>query len=150
MDAKGKQARGGIEFTVISALVFLGLDSKPRIPVGENFRILAWIDRDRANIEYFRRRRLGKRRHRETNKRDHKTDFSNRRNHPHKSPFNSSSLLISSLGLLAWMEVKCLSKFVHCFGLSRMVFLRHRAKKEPSIHRFYAQRRVGQPLASGA
>src|SRR5262249_60910127 len=76
-----------------------------RIPVGENFRILAWIDRDRANIEYFRRRRLGKRRHRETNKRDHKTDFSNRRNHPHKSPFNSSSLLISSLGSLGLARI---------------------------------------------
>ena len=55
MDAKGKQASGGVEFAVISPLVFPGLDSKPRIPVGKNFRILAWIDRDRADIQYFRR-----------------------------------------------------------------------------------------------
>src|SRR5437868_14231467 len=97
MDAKGKQASGGVEFAVISALVFPGLDSKPRIPVGKNFRILAWIDRDRADIEYFRWRRLGKRRHREKHKRDHKIEFSNSRspNHPHKFHFSSSTLLVS-------------------------------------------------------
>src|SRR5262245_59705364 len=76
MDAKGKQASSGVEFAVISPPVFLGLDSKPRIPVGENLCILAWIDRDRTDIQYFCRRRLGKRRHREKNKRDHKIDFS--------------------------------------------------------------------------
>src|SRR5689334_21702757 len=99
MDAKSKQASGGIEFAVISPLVLLGLDSKPRIPVGKNFRILAWIDRDRADIQNFRRRRLGKRRHREKNKRDHEIDFSNSRSrdHPHKFHFNSSSLLVSEL-----------------------------------------------------
>src|SRR5215471_5809706 len=95
MDAKGKQASGGVEFAVISALVFLGLDSKPRIPVGENLCILAWIDRDGADIQYFRRRRLGKRRHCEKNKRDHKIDFSCSRNHPHKFHFSSSSLPVS-------------------------------------------------------
>src|SRR5215468_890056 len=94
MDAKGKQASGGVEFAVISPVKFPGLDSKSRIPVGENFRILAWIDRDRADIQYFRRRRLGNRRHREKHERDHKTAFSNSRsrNHPHKSHSSSSSL----------------------------------------------------------
>src|SRR5258706_15925340 len=97
MDAKGKQASRGVEFAVVSALEFPGLDSKPRIPVGKNFRILAWIDRDRADIKYFRRRRLGKHRHREKNKRDRKIDFSNSRsrNHHHKFIVNSSSLLVS-------------------------------------------------------
>src|SRR5262252_8539890 len=96
MDAKGKQASGGGELAVISPTVFLGLDSKPRIPVGKNFRILAWIDRDRADIQYFRRRRLGKHRQREKNKRDQKIDFSNShsRNHPHKFRFSSSSLRV--------------------------------------------------------
>src|SRR5215510_1802344 len=94
MDAKGKQTSGGVEFAVISAFVFPGLDSKPRIPVGEDLCILAWIDRDRADIQYFRRLRLGKPRHCEKNKRNHKTDFSNsrNRNHPQKFHFSSSSV----------------------------------------------------------
>src|SRR5215813_3672689 len=93
MDAKGKQAGGSVEFAIISALVFFGLDSKPRIPVGENLCILAWVDRDRANIQYFRWGRLRKRRHRENNKRDHKIEFSSSRsrNHPHKFHVSSSS-----------------------------------------------------------
>src|SRR5262249_12275484 len=96
-DAKGKQAGGGFEFAVISPLVFLGLDSKPRIPVCKNLRVLAWIDRNRADIQYFRLRRLGKRRHREKHKRDHKIEFSNsrNRNHPHKFHFSSSSVPVS-------------------------------------------------------
>src|SRR5262249_27951561 len=98
MDAKGKQAGSGVEFAVISALVFPGLDSKPRIPVGQNFRILAWIDRDRADIKYFRRRRLGIRRDRENKKRNHQKDFSHRRNHLHKFHLISSSLRVSGTG----------------------------------------------------
>src|SRR5690242_7687685 len=96
MDAKSKQASGGVEFPVISAAVFLGLDSKPRIPVCENFCILAWIDRDGANIQYFRRRRLGKRQHPQKNKQNTKTDFSNTHscNHPHK--FHLSLLIFAS------------------------------------------------------
>src|SRR5262245_21628327 len=99
MDAKGKQARGGVEFAVISPLIFPGLDSKPRIPVGENLCILAWIDRDRTDIKYFRRRRLGKRRRREKNKRDHKIDFSHgrSRNHPNRFHVSFSSLPVSEL-----------------------------------------------------
>src|SRR5262245_56178109 len=93
MDAKGKQAGSGIEFAVISSLVFLGLDSKPRIPIGKHFRIWAWIDRDSADIKYFRRLRLAKRGHREKNKRDHKIDFANSRRANHL--FISSSLSVS-------------------------------------------------------
>src|SRR5262249_8694645 len=101
MDTKGKQSSGGIDFRVISSLVFLRLDSKPRIPVGKNFRILAWIDRDRPDIQYFRRRRLGKRRHRKENRRDHKTDCSNSRswNHPHEFHFSSSPLSSCNAGV---------------------------------------------------
>src|SRR5258708_3457534 len=97
MDAKEKRASGGVDLGVISALVFLGLDSKLHIPVGKNFRILAWIDRDRADVEYFRWRRLGKRLQREKNNRNHKPDFSNSRcrNHPHKFHVKSSSLPVS-------------------------------------------------------
>src|SRR5690349_4861123 len=97
MDGKEKRASGGVELGVISPLEFFGLDSKPRIPVGKNFRILARIDRDCADRQYFRQRRLGKRRHREKNKRDHKIDFSNSRSwsHDHKFHVNSSSLPVS-------------------------------------------------------
>src|SRR5262245_30731525 len=118
MDAKGKQASGSVEFAVISALVFPGLDSKPRIPVGENFCILAWIDRDRANIQYFRRRRLGKPRHREKNNWDHKIDFSNSRsrNHPHKFQVSSSSLPVS--------EPVCIVPIQNATNPSRFLCLR--------------------------
>src|SRR5215470_1160988 len=97
MDAKGKQASRGVEFAVISPLVFPGLDSKSRIPLGKNSCILAWINRDRADIQYFGLRRLGKRRHREKNKRDHKIDSSNSRsgNQFHKLHFSSSSVPVS-------------------------------------------------------
>src|SRR5204863_8217847 len=76
---------------------YTGLDSKPRIPVGKNFRILAWIDRDRADVEYFRRRRLGKSRRRENNKQDYEVDFSNSDswNHPHRFRVSSLSLPLS-------------------------------------------------------
>src|SRR5215510_16037428 len=94
MDAKGKQAGGGIEFAIISSLVFLGLDSKPRIPVSKNFRILAWIDRDRANIKYFRRLRLSKCRNAEKNKRDHKINFATNRSRNHLDKFHFSSTSI--------------------------------------------------------
>src|SRR6478672_5567784 len=95
MDAKGKQARGGVEFAVIATLVFPGLDSKPRIPVSENFCILAWIDRDRADIQYFRRRRLGERRHKENKKRDHKIECSSSHTVSLRFHFSSSSLSVS-------------------------------------------------------
>src|ERR1043165_6250084 len=95
MDTEDKQASRGLELAVVSALEFLGLDSKSRIPVGQNFRVLAWIDRDRTHVEYFRRRRFGKRRQRDEKKCDHKLDFSNNCcwNHHHKSRVSSSSLL---------------------------------------------------------
>src|SRR5262252_6250565 len=118
MDAKGKQASGGGELAVISPTVFLGLDSKLRIPVGKNFRILAWINRDRADIQYFRRRRLGKRRHREKNKRDHKIDFSSSRsrNHPHKFHVRSASLPVS--------EPVCIVPIQNATNPSRFLCLR--------------------------
>src|SRR5271170_4484163 len=92
MDAKDKGAGGGVEFAVISPLDFLGLDSKPRIPVGKNLRILAWIDRNRPDIQYFRRRRFGERRHREKNKCDQQMDFSNGRGRDHYHKFHVNSL----------------------------------------------------------
>ena len=63
-----------------------GLDSKSLIPLGKNFRILAWINRNRADIQYFRRRRFGNCRHRKNNEWDHKIDLSksHSRNH-HRS-----------------------------------------------------------------
>src|SRR5215469_10848573 len=76
MDGKEKRTSRGVELAVVSPLEFLALDSKPRIPVGKNFRILAGIDRNRADIQYFRRRRLGKRRRREKDQRDQQKDFS--------------------------------------------------------------------------
>src|SRR5262245_61164173 len=98
MNAKNKRAGDGVELAVITALVFLGLDSKLGIPVGKNFCIVAWINRDRANIQYFRRRRIGKGRRREQNERDHKIGFSNSRsrNHPHKFHLSSSSAQFSN------------------------------------------------------
>src|SRR5579862_780619 len=118
MDAKEKRASGGVELAVISPLVFLGLDSKPRIPVAKNFRVLAWIDRDRADVQYFRRRRLGERRHQEQNKRDPKIDFSSSRsrNHPYQFHFSSSSLSVS--------EQVCIDPVQNATNPSRFLCLR--------------------------
>src|SRR5438876_809154 len=97
MNTEEKRAGGSVDLAVISPLVFLGLDAEPRIPVGKNLRVLARIDRNRADIQYFRRRRLRKSRRREKNKRDRKTDSLNSLgwNHSHKFTVSSSSLLIS-------------------------------------------------------
>src|SRR3954465_8442632 len=85
MDAEDEKAGGGVELTIISAVKFLRLNAKPRIPLGQHFRILAWVNRDRTHIQYFCRGRFAKTRHREKDKRDNKTDCSKCRSGSHQN-----------------------------------------------------------------
>src|SRR5271157_226408 len=97
MDGEEKLASGGVELGIIAALEFLGIEAQERIPVRQHLCLLAWLDRDRANKNLFRWRRVGPSRRRKQNQRDQQMNFphDDRQVLDHKFQTNVSSSPIS-------------------------------------------------------